>query len=393
MKMKIYRVQEFVVKGKEIFVGLEDSKKTWKIAVRCERMVIHQVSMEAKYAVLIRYLRNKFPECTIHLIYEAGFKGFNLYDRLTEDGIDCVVIPPHMVTEPKVNRVKTDKRDANRLALILENHDFKDACHVPDKERREDRQISRTLIAMQKDIIRTRNRIRKLLDFHGIEVSFPDRWGRERIPCPQEALPSRALEDKPRCPSHPAGRALGTPDHRLRTALRKLCRKERYQKAFTIARSLPGIGWFTAIRLVLELGEDLSHFTTGRRSRASWGSPAASTPRERPNGKAASPAWVGVHPSDPHRELMDGDQEGPGPPCEVLPGMAFKRQQEEGDRRGGEGAHRPSPGMRALRHALRDRSGRIGTMIRRQEKGLDVCHAEQRRMTCASCDISRFSVC
>ena len=40
--MKIYKVQDFVVKGKEIFVGLEDSKKTWKIAVRCERMVIHQ---------------------------------------------------------------------------------------------------------------------------------------------------------------------------------------------------------------------------------------------------------------------------------------------------------------------------------------------------------------
>jgi len=143
--------------------------------------VIHRASMEARYEVLLRYLLNKFPKCPIHLIYEAGFKGFNLYDRLTEDGIDCVVIPPHMVTEPKTNRVKTDKRDANRLAFVLESHDFRDACHVPDKERREDRQISRTLIGIQKDIIRTRNRIRKLLDFHGIEVSFPDRWGRNEF--------------------------------------------------------------------------------------------------------------------------------------------------------------------------------------------------------------------
>jgi len=51
----------------------------------------------------------------------------------------------------------------------------------------------------------------------------------------------------------------------LRAALRKLCKKERYHKAFTIARSLPGIGWFTAIRLVLELGEDLSRFTSGKK--------------------------------------------------------------------------------------------------------------------------------
>ncbi len=154
--MNTRRIQDFVVEGKEVFVGLEDSKTTWKIAVRSEKMLIHQVAMEAKYPVLKKYLGNKFPACTIHLMYEAGFKGFNLYDQLTEDHIDCVVIPPHLVTEPKVNKVKTDKRDAKRLALILENHDFKDACHVPDKERREDRQVSRTLIAIQKDIVRTR---------------------------------------------------------------------------------------------------------------------------------------------------------------------------------------------------------------------------------------------
>jgi transposase len=262
--MKTYKLQDFVVRGKEIFVGLEDSKKTWKIAVRCERMVIHRTSMEAKYSVLIQYLRNRFPECTIHLIYEAGFKGFNLHDRLTEDGIDCVVIPPHMVTEPKVNRVKTDKRDANRLAYILENHDFKAACHVPDKERREDRQISRTLFAMQKDIIRTRNRIRKLLDFHGIEISFPDRWGRDEF----RALKKLSLSEPLRISLDILLKQLEelwTHQTSLRTALRRLCRKERYEKAFKIARSLPGIGWFTAIRLVLELGEDLSHFTSGKK--------------------------------------------------------------------------------------------------------------------------------
>ena len=199
-------------------------------------------------------------------MYEAGFKGFNLYDRLAEDGVDCVVIPPHMVTEPKVNKVKTDKRDAKRLALVLENHDFKDPCHVPDKERREDRQVSRTLIAIQKDIICTRNRIRKFLDYYGIEVPFADKsvWGRK------EFYALRAL---------PLGESLKIGldvlvthldqlwGHQttLRSYLRGLCRKERYGKAFDIARTLPGTGWFTAIRLVLELGEDLSRFTSGKK--------------------------------------------------------------------------------------------------------------------------------
>ena len=74
--MKSYRLQDYVAKGKEVFVGFEDSKKTWKLAVRSEKILIHQVSMEAKYPILIGYIRNKFPDCIIHLIYEPGFKGF-----------------------------------------------------------------------------------------------------------------------------------------------------------------------------------------------------------------------------------------------------------------------------------------------------------------------------
>jgi transposase len=257
-------VQDFVVKGKEVFVGLEDSKRTWKLAVRCDRMLIHQASMDAKYPSLIGYLHHKFPECTVHVIYEAGFKGFNLYDRLTEDGIDCLVIPPHLVTEPKVNRVKTDKRDARRLALILENHDFPSSCHVPDRENREDRQISRTLYAITKDIIRTRNRIRKFLDFHGIDVSLPERWAREHFPALRELPVNESLRLSLSI-LLTLLEQLWEHQRILRVRLRELCRKERYQGAFKIARSLPGIGWLTAIRLVLELGEDLTRFTSGKK--------------------------------------------------------------------------------------------------------------------------------
>jgi len=41
--MSTRKVQDFVVKGKEVFIGLEDSKKTWKIAVRSEKMLIHRL--------------------------------------------------------------------------------------------------------------------------------------------------------------------------------------------------------------------------------------------------------------------------------------------------------------------------------------------------------------
>ena len=276
------RIQDFILKGKEIFVGLEDSKRTWKLAVRHDRRVVHQVSMEARIPVLLSYLTNRFPDCTIHLIYEAGFKGFNLYDRLIEEGMDCVVIPPHLVTEEKVSKVKTDRRDANRLAFILESGDLRSLCDVPDRERREDRQISRTLTAIGKDIIRTRNRIHKFIDFHGIDLPFASKgkWGRREFAClGTMPLPKPLRESLDIYLTLLA--QLWEHQAALRESLRQLCKKERYRRAFLIARSLPGIGWYTAIRFVLELGEDLSRFTSAKKIAGFVGL----TPGERSTGE------------------------------------------------------------------------------------------------------------
>jgi transposase len=165
-------MQDFIVKGKRIFVGLEDSKRTWKLCVRSQGGIIAETSMPAQYDNLRNYLRGNYPECEIMVMYEAGFGGFWLHDLLRGDGIECFVTPAHTVTQAKVNRVKTDKGDARRLALILENNDYV-CCHVPDKEHREDRQISRTLSQIQNKITATKNQIRKFLDWHGLNGDLP----------------------------------------------------------------------------------------------------------------------------------------------------------------------------------------------------------------------------
>ena len=49
--MKIMR--EYNLKGKEIFVGLEDSKKSWKLCVIYNKEVVDRISIPAKYEVLV----------------------------------------------------------------------------------------------------------------------------------------------------------------------------------------------------------------------------------------------------------------------------------------------------------------------------------------------------
>jgi transposase len=258
------KMQSFIAKDKKIFVGLEDSKKTWKFVVRSEKMLIHQTCMNSDYSSLKGYFTNKFPGCTIKVIYEAGFHGFWLRDLLVKDGIECIVVPPHTVTEEKTSKVKTDKRDARRLAQNLENGDYK-SCLVPDRERREDRQISRTLEDVQIDIVRTRNRIWKMLDFHGIATQIANKIPTRKDICnlrnlavpEQIAVSLRSYIDQLEF--------LWKQQVSLRNQLREMTKKERYKKTYEIIHSVPGIGWFTAIRLVLEWGEDLSRFANKRK--------------------------------------------------------------------------------------------------------------------------------
>ncbi len=50
-------MQNYVAKDNRIFVGLEDSKLTWKLCVRCDGMMVHETSMPAEYDNLHSYLR------------------------------------------------------------------------------------------------------------------------------------------------------------------------------------------------------------------------------------------------------------------------------------------------------------------------------------------------
>ena len=81
------KMQEHVVEGKRVFVGLEDSKRSWKVCVRSGGMIVQESSLPADYDNLRRYLERGYPGCEIWLMYEAGFGGFWLHDRLTADGV------------------------------------------------------------------------------------------------------------------------------------------------------------------------------------------------------------------------------------------------------------------------------------------------------------------
>jgi transposase len=213
--------------------------------------------MPAKYEVLHNYFLNKFPECKIKVMYEAGFRGFGLHDQLEADGWDCIVTPPHTVTEEKCQKKKNDRIDCRRLAKNLENEDYQ-SCFIPDKQLREDRQISRSYGQVQMDIIRVCNRIRRTLEFHGLDCHFPaGRWNHKRYQELKQQLKRMNISDSLQ---FSFDIILSELEHlrnlkkKLLLELRKLAKSERYKESVKLLKSVPGIGPLTSIRLILELG-------------------------------------------------------------------------------------------------------------------------------------------
>jgi len=68
----------------------------------------------------------------LRVCYEAGPTGFGLCRRLREGGIDCIVVAPSLVPGKPGDRVKTDRRDARKLAHFLRSGDLTEV-YVPDE--------------------------------------------------------------------------------------------------------------------------------------------------------------------------------------------------------------------------------------------------------------------
>ena len=99
--------------------------------------------------------------------YEAGPTGFGLARALQAAGIGCVVAAPGKIERPAQDRVKTDRRDAERLVRLLMVGGLH-AVRVPGSEEEALRDLVRAREDVRGDLMRARHRMGKLLLRHDV---------------------------------------------------------------------------------------------------------------------------------------------------------------------------------------------------------------------------------
>jgi len=149
------------------FVGLDVHAETISVAVAEQDGEVRSLGKIPNEPVYVRKLIKKLGKPSqLHVCYEAGPCGYALYRQLTELGVRCDVVAPTLVPVKSGDRVKTDKRDAKKLARLHRAGELT-AVWVPDPAHEALRDLMRARLAAKKDQLRARHRVGKFLLRYG----------------------------------------------------------------------------------------------------------------------------------------------------------------------------------------------------------------------------------
>ena len=155
--------KEPVMKAKVRFLGLDVHAETITVAVAEPEGEVRSLGTIPNRAESIRKLVRKLgPAEQLRACYEAGPTGYVLYWQLTQLGVACAVIAPTLVPVKAGDRVKTDRRDALKLARCHRAGDLT-AVWVPDQGSEALRDLVRAREAAKQDQLRARHRLGKFL--------------------------------------------------------------------------------------------------------------------------------------------------------------------------------------------------------------------------------------
>ena len=111
----------------------------------------------------------------VECAYEAGPCGYTLKRRLEAEGIGCVVVAPSLTAVKPGERIKTDRRDARRLAEQLRAGMLTAVC-APSEAQEAVRDLCRCREDAREDLMRARHRLSKMLLRRGLVYRAGTNW-------------------------------------------------------------------------------------------------------------------------------------------------------------------------------------------------------------------------
>ena len=247
------------------FVGLDVHKATIAVSVLYpghREPVRWEIPNEA--AALRRLARQLRREGggQVRCCYEAGVCGFAVQRRLQADGVECVVVAPSLIPIKPGERIKTDRRDADKLTQLL-RAGLLTEVQPPTTQEEAVRDLCRARETAPEDLTRCRHRLTKMLLRKGVTYTAGRAWtNKHRFWLNQVRLehePERVAFDDARL----AVAQLEERVRNLEAALDAVAQQEPYRQAVAWLCCLRGVKTLTAMTLLSEL-HGFRRFKTAR---------------------------------------------------------------------------------------------------------------------------------
>jgi transposase len=237
-----------------VTVGLDVHASSIRLAAVRDDELVDERTLPYEHEAVERILR-RWP--LVRCCYEAGPTGLGLYRHLVEHGIDGDVVAPGLVPQRPDDRVKTDPRDARKLAR-LHASGLLEPIYVPSPELEAVRDLVRAREDARLDRMRDRHRLSKFCLRHGRRLPWAS-WGVARrkwlseqrfdLPAQQQTFDTYL-------------HALDLVDRRieeLERSIREAAEQAPWRELVARLRCLRGLDTLSALGIAVEIG-DFSRF-------------------------------------------------------------------------------------------------------------------------------------
>ncbi len=275
------------------FVGMDAHKVAIKLAalVGGETKPVEWQLANEKAAVrrMVKKVQRLSPDNEVRFCYEAGPCGYALQRWIQEAGAVCVVVAPSLIPRKPGDRIKTDRRDARKLAELL-RAGLLTEVHPPTPEDEAVRDLCRAREDAHEDLVRCRHRLSKMLLRRGwIWNGSKKAWGQGhrlwlRSLRFEETADQVVLEDYLQ--------AIEQVEQRLRWLeqhIEAASQLPAYAEAVGALRCFRGIDTLTAMGLVAELHDFMRFDSRSWTDGFPWPRPLRALFRRRANAAGRSP--------------------------------------------------------------------------------------------------------
>jgi transposase len=235
------------------FVGLDvHAHQTCLVSLDRETGELQKARLHTPPLGVLGHLRALQP---LRAVYESGPTGLGLARAAAAEGLDMRICTPASSARKPTDRVKTDMRDAERLARLLAAGELRFA-RVPTVEEEQFRDLVRAREDLRRDLMRARHRLSKLLLRREIRYAGKgNAWTRAHM----DWLRALSFEDEASgavvCDYLAAVEALLQRRSTLNDAIEQLWPTSPHAEVIARLRCFRGVDTLTAAGLCAEVGD------------------------------------------------------------------------------------------------------------------------------------------